>query len=454
MPHGEARKNKKGRTSGLAGRDQHPARASPGAVQSSPGDPTGLEHRIKSNKAELLELRTSLEQARRATQRERNRLEVVLGAIPCGVLILEKPDGRITHANERAIDLYGFDPRGIDISRHVSELKMLNADGQMYRLEDLPAMRALISGEAVHDEEMSIVRPDGIPVAVLVGAVPVNDEKGEIAAAIVVFNDITERRQMESDLKRSARQIENMVNVRTEQLTSLSRRLVALQEVERRVLARELHDEIGQPLTMLKMYLDKHAPTGPGEETDPRLKQARDTLQALMWQIRNLSLSLRPTMLDDLGLLPTLLWHFERYTAQTNVRVIFRHAGLRKELPPEAAITAYRIVQEALTNVARHASVNEVQVCVRREAKALTIEVEDHGAGFNLEEIGPEAGVGLSGMRERLLALGGAFKVESFPGRGTYVLGEVPLPPVIRSAATHPRKRLASKPAVGRATAG
>ena len=233
------------------------------------------------------------------------------------------------------------------------------------------------------------------------------DADDHIVGVVGVAFDITDRKQAE------------------EQLRSLSHRLVTAQENERRKIARELHDEVGQSLTALKLCLDRASPTRSGADGS-ELGEARKTLGALMAQVRSMSLELRPTMLDDLGLLPTLLWHFKRYTAQTNVQVRFKHRGLRRDLPQDTVTAAYRIVQEALTNVARHAQVNEVQVCVRAEYDALIVEVEDQGAGFDVCGVA-SVSMGLNGMRERALSLDGKLLVQSTPGEGTCVIAELPL---------------------------
>jgi PAS domain S-box-containing protein len=233
------------------------------------------------------------------------------------------------------------------------------------------------------------------------------DADDHIVGVVGVAFDITDRKQAE------------------EQLRSLSHRLVTAQENERRKIARELHDEVGQSLTALKLCLDRASPARSGADGS-ELGEARKTLGALMAQVRSMSLELRPTMLDDLGLLPTLLWHFKRYTAQTNVQVRFKHRGLRRDLPQDTVTAAYRIVQEALTNVARHAQVNEVQVCVRAEYDALIVEVEDQGAGFDLSGVA-SVSMGLNGMRERALSLNGKLLVQSTPGEGTCVIAELPL---------------------------
>jgi len=234
-----------------------------------------------------------------------------------------------------------------------------------------------------------------------------SDADDLIVGIVGVALDITERKRTE------------------EQLRNLSHRLVTAQENERRRIARELHDEVGQSLTALKLYLDKASPArSTGDVSE--LEMARETLRELLARVRSMSVELRPNMLDELGLLPTLLWHFKRYTAQTNVHVHFKHRGLRRDLPQDTITTAYRIVQEALTNVARYAQVTEVTVCVRADFDALVIEVEDHGVGFDLDKVAPTS-MGLSGMHERALSLKGKLLVQSASGEGTCVLADLPL---------------------------
>ena len=145
--------------------------------------------------------------------------------------------------------------------------------------------------------------------------------------------------------------------------------------------------------------------------------------------MRSLSLDLRPALLDDMGLLPALLWHFERFTTRTQVHVAFTHDGLsERPCPPAVETAAYRIIQEALTNVARHAHVPLVQVKAWIEAGHLFVRIDDQGDGFDPEEV-TEPGVsnGLLGMQERASLLGGRVTVEATPGTGTEVLVELPL---------------------------
>jgi signal transduction histidine kinase len=194
---------------------------------------------------------------------------------------------------------------------------------------------------------------------------------------------------------------------------------VLLEESERRHLARELHDEIGQSLTALKLRL---------EMMQPESKEALALAEELMARVSSLSLDLRPAMLDDLGLLPALLWLLDRFRAQTGIAVEFAHEGLDgPRLPQERETAAYRIVQEALSNAARHSGADRVMIRVYHRSGRLSVQVEDGGKGFNPDAVlaDPQTG-GLIGMRERATALGGRLTIEAAAGKGTRLYAELP----------------------------
>jgi PAS domain S-box-containing protein len=215
-----------------------------------------------------------------------------------------------------------------------------------------------------------------------------------------------------------------------EALRTFSRRLVEVQEGERRRVARELHDEIGQILTGLTLILETSTRLQARSRKDA-LAEAQRVAKDLLARVRTMSLDLRPATLDDLGLLPALLWHFERYTTLTGVRVIFGQNGLAsRRFEPEIETAAYRIVQEALTNVARHSAAQEAVVWATATLDLLTLRVEDHGTGFDSEAVlSGGRSSGLLGMRERARLLNGAFTVESAPRSGTSVIAELPIAP-------------------------
>lgn len=211
-----------------------------------------------------------------------------------------------------------------------------------------------------------------------------------------------------------------------ERLQTLSRLLVEAQETERRHIARELHDEIGQSLTGLHLLLELVS-HGASDAADHALRNARALVSDLMNRVREMSLNLRPAMLDDIGLLPTLRWHFQRYTAQTGIQVRFKHTGVERRFAPEVETAIYRLVQEALTNVARYANVTEVTVRLWSDADGIGVQIEDTGSGFDPSVIlSNNMSSGLAGMQERVRLLGGAFTIESAPGKGTCLSAEIP----------------------------
>jgi signal transduction histidine kinase/DNA-binding response OmpR family regulator len=227
---------------------------------------------------------------------------------------------------------------------------------------------------------------------------------------------------------RAARaQAEQALRTQHEQLQMLSRRLVEVQEAERRSIARDLHDEIGQVLTGLNLALELVA-RQPPEHAAARLEYAQRLVNELIVRVRDISMQLRPPMLDDLGLLPALLWYFERYTEQTGIPVEFKHTGLEQRFPGDIEITVYRMVQEGLTNVANHASTEEVTVRVLAGRTHLDVQVEDHGCGFDAEAVlrNPSSG-GLPGMRERTRLLGGDLQIDTTAGQGSCLTIYLPL---------------------------
>lgn len=226
---------------------------------------------------------------------------------------------------------------------------------------------------------------------------------------------ITERKQVEEELRLSR-----------DRLADLTRRLVEAQEMERRAIGRELHDQFGQMLTAIKITLEI-AGQLPAEAAAKKIAQAQELATDLLGRVSRLSLELRPTMLDDLGLIPALVWHINRYQEQTGIDVAFKHSGVEGERFPTAIeTTAYRIVQEALTNVARHAHAASVQIAIEGDAGWLEIRIDDDGVGFD-----PQAALAknrwLAGMRERAQLVGGLFQIESERGRGTHKVIRLPL---------------------------
>jgi PAS domain S-box-containing protein len=216
-----------------------------------------------------------------------------------------------------------------------------------------------------------------------------------------------------------------------QRLQALSQRLLEVQEEERRAIARELHDEVGQLVTGMKLTLDM-AVKGPLRGRGMGLEEARQLAEELLTRVRNLSLDLRPAMLDDLGLLPAFLWQLERFTTLSKIAVDFRHRGVQgRRFRRDAETAVFRIGQEALTNVARHSGVKSAAVYLWADPEALGLHVVDQGRGFDVGAVMAGWSSGLGGIRERVTLLGGRLDLEAAPGKGCRVAVELPLTGVI-----------------------
>jgi signal transduction histidine kinase len=210
-----------------------------------------------------------------------------------------------------------------------------------------------------------------------------------------------------------------------EELHRLSARLVAAQEEERRKLSRELHDEVGASMSALLVELGTLASMIPAEnlEAQNQAQRVRRLAEANVGVVRNMSLLLRPSMLDDLGLAPALEWQARETARRTGMKIRVDAGDVSDEMPDEYRTCIYRVVQEALHNSARHSKASHVRVTVRRDDRQVRVTIEDDGVGFH----GRDKGMGILGMEERVHHLGGKFQLDSAPGRGTQIAIVLPL---------------------------
>ena len=209
------------------------------------------------------------------------------------------------------------------------------------------------------------------------------------------------------------------------ELKELSARLVSAQEGERRAISRELHDEVGQSLSALLMEVDNLAATpGPDGVFRERLDRMRPLAENCVSVVRNISLLLRPSMLDDLGLVAALEWQAREAAKRSSLTVDIVEKNVSDSLPEEYKTCVYRVVQEALSNCSKHARAKSVRIVVRQELERLLLTIEDDGKGFDVRRVG---GLGLIGMSERVTHLSGTFEAESQEGHGTLLRIELPL---------------------------
>ncbi|MBN9523210.1 PAS domain-containing protein, partial [bacterium] len=252
--------------------------------------------------------------------------------------------------------------------------------------------------------------------------------------------DITDLKAAEDALRQARDELEDRVRERTAELVAaeagrreLLGRLVTGQEEERRRIARELHDSLGQYLTALGLGLATARDAAATPETRGRLDRLTELTAETGREVHRLATELRPTAIDDLGLRTSLQQHVEAWAARTGVTAEFAARGLDGErFPWQVSTAVYRVVQEALTNVARHARADRVSVLVERGADFLRAIVEDDGVGFDPDRTRADprtGGLGLLGMRERVALVNGTLQIESSPDGGTTVFVRVPVPP-------------------------
>jgi signal transduction histidine kinase len=212
-----------------------------------------------------------------------------------------------------------------------------------------------------------------------------------------------------------------------QELRRLSNQLIQVQEEERKTISRELHDEVGQLLTGLRMELGTLSNGDPDDEFQERLESVKQLAEQSLRSVRNLALLVRPSMLDDLGLEPALHWHAKEFSRRYGIPVSVKVAGRIDKLPEALRLCLYRTIQEAMTNCGKHAYAHRVTIVVKRDETQVTASVQDDGRGF--DALNQTPGLGLIGMTERVRALNGRMTVDSEPGGGTLISVELPARP-------------------------
>ena len=345
-------------------------------------------------------LEQQVEQRTRTIAAEQARIQSIFDAMSDGVNTLDR-DWRYTFVSRRAGQLLRRDPETM-IGRRIWDLYPDLEHSEMRQLLD----RALGSGKAqageIHLENYNNVwysfhatpGPEGITV---------------------YFHDVTRRHRQEQKLREFSQRMEQ-----------LSRRLIAAEEEQRRILARELHDEIGQSLTAIKFNFAALAKTMPAPLA-PRAYDGLALTGRIIGQVRDRLMELRPALLDDQGLSAAVQEYVTRQAGRTGVRFDFAQTPPLPRLPGEIETTAFRVVQEAIHNALRHSGCALIEVNLECADHQVLVEVRDDGKGFDARTAPESARLGLAGMRERVGLLGGRFAVDSTPGRGAVVRAALPV---------------------------
>ena len=348
----------------------------------------------------LLRSREELEElvaARTAELRQATAmLQAIVDCSPLAIIAVDTQRNVLTW-NAAAEKMFGLAATDV-VGRPLPEVASGSGEAQRTLLD------ALFGGSAQQSYETLLRRSDGTWVSVNISPAPLRAPDGTVYAVMGLLQDVTDRKRLEHERER------------------LLRRVVAGQEEERQRIARELHDELGQHLTALKIGLEALRPAG---ESVARMK---NIVRELDRSVDRLTLELRPPVLDDVGIEGAITSLVDQFTISSGIRADVHATGTGGErLPAPVETTLYRVLQEALTNVWKHAGAASVSVIVERHPEQVQLIVEDDGAGFDGDGGGPSMHFGLLGIRERVSLIGGSFSIESTRGKGTTLYVRVPL---------------------------
>ncbi len=409
-----------------------------------------LEHEIVERQRIEHEREQLLEQLWTA----RGRLEGVLRQMPAGVVIAEAVSGRIVLENEQMRQIWPPSRSATDDVPGREVYQFFDKNGQPYLPHEWPLARSLATGEVVNNEEVRFPRGNGDWGVMLVSSSAIRDANMGIDAAVAVLHDITARKRAEEALLEAHEELEQRVSERTADLAraneslraevterrhaeqarnDLLRRLVVVQEEERLRIARELHDQMGQQLTALKLGLESlESPLENGKSWRERMEQLLALIRRIGHDMHRIAWELGPAELEELDLPTALSNYAEEWSEHSAVPVQFQCTGVWEgRLAAQVETTIYRVAQEALTNVARHAGAGRVSVIVKRGSDDVLVIIEDDGEGFDpekgTESMRSKRGLGLAGMKQRVQAAGGDFQIESAVGSGTTVFVRIPV---------------------------
>jgi two-component system sensor histidine kinase UhpB len=373
--------------------------------------PDSLEKRLESISGDKYMAHIAQHKlAKDVLRQSQDSLRLIIDTIPTMAWTV-RPDGAVDFVNQRWLDYTGLS----------LEQEIEKPTGVVHP-EDLPRVMEkwlvdMAAGEPSEDE-MRLRHADGEYRWFLVRTVPLRDELGTIVKWFGTSTEIEDRKTAEHALQRSL-----------EELRALAARLQSVREEERTRVAREIHDELGYALAAIKLEFtallrDLPVDEGPvGQRSQSILKLVDGAIES----IQRIATDLRPGILDDLGLVDAVEWVAEDFQTRTGTKVQLALPEVDLAIDRERSTAIFRILQEALTNVAQHANATQVSVRLAEEAGFLTLEIQDNGRGITVEQLSASDSLGILGMRERSLLLGGDLVVSGVPAFGTTVTVRIPL---------------------------
>jgi PAS domain S-box-containing protein len=416
----------------------------------------------ESSNARLKKEITERKEVEAALRESEKRYRTLFDLGPVAVYSCDA-SGVIQQFNRRAAELWGREPAlGDTNERLCGSFKLFRPDGNFVPHEQCP-MAEVVGGKrsAVHDTEVVIERPDGSRVVVVVDIRQLKNKRGEVTGAINCFYDITERKEAEETKHRVAvlaatnQKLEREILQRREaekslkesdhhknqllaeswlmhnQLRLLSRQLLVAQEEERKRISRELHDVIAQTLTGINLRLSalKGDATLNPKEREQNITRPQQLVEESVNVVHQFVRELRPRVLDDIGLIPALRALMKDFMQETGIRVSLSAFEAVEQVNGDKRTVFFRVAQEALTNVARHAHASRVEVNFEKLDGVVCMRIKDNGKGVPPGSTwrGKKGNrLGLLGMRERLEMVGGNLTIASIPGKGTTITAQIP----------------------------
>lgn len=381
---------------------------------------------VEAANAQLESEIRELEKAKQKLSESRARLEAALLSMSDSVIITDT-EGRFVEFNDAFATFYRFKNKK-ECVRNIHDfsqlLEVFSAEGEKLSLDSFPTSRAL-RGETGTNVEFRYRRKDtGETWIGSLSFSPVRADNGSITGAVITARDLTDRKRAEEALRQSEK-----IALQREQFQALAERLRRAREEERSRVARDLHDQIGQILTAIKLdltWMSRHIPKG-SEEVSERLRGTIGLINDGVRSVRKICSGLRPGVLDDLGLAAAIEWQANEFAARTGIDCVVSVPATDLALDGEKATEFFRIFQECLTNVMRHAEAKSLRVTLSEVDHELALVVADDGKGFREAELSKT--LGFLGMNERAQVCGGTLAIASSPGNGTTVTLRVPLHP-------------------------
>jgi len=349
------------------------------------------------------------------TKRKRmeEELSIVYDALNSSVsgVIITNLEGRIKYVNPAFLRVFGYGQKSEILGRNAASLFPAQ------EVKKFADVKTIIDENRGQTEEFVAQHKDGTKFPVEVSSSNVTDNNGKIAGRMASFIDLTERKQANKAVRESEKQIR-----------VLSSRLLEAEENERKLIAQDLHDILGASLTAIKYSLEKHiddaAKNTPNEMNS--LNQVVTMVQETIKETKRIYRDLRPPILDDLGILATIGWYCREFQeVYSGIRIEKTVEIEENRVPERLKIVIYKLLLEALNNIAKHSGANLVRLSLKREEGRVNLSIEDNGQGFDSKEISGDeyetSGLGLASMKERAEIFGGSFEIFTGKGKGTTI---------------------------------